>query len=150
MKILIEGRRVNNGVEKDAPLDMLRTKRIKHESLSNGWIPDVEYTQLMVNSSILFSIPENYPFQPPQLYIQSIPYTEVMNSKYTTLLSLIELRKYPLVSCRPLIHDWSPCFTCEHVYTQYTDYMNQMSYIEILEELHFDDLIMKNISTFLF
>ena len=115
----------------------------------NGWTPNLAYTELIVNSSILFSIPENYPFQPPQLYIQNIPYTEVMNSKYTSLLHLIRSRKYTL-SCRPLIQDWSPCFTCAHVYTQYTDYMNLLGYIDILEELPFDDLIMKNISTFLF
>lgn len=149
MKILIEEPRVNIA-EKDAGLDMLRTKRIRYEILSHGWIPDSKYTELIVNSSILFSIPENYPFQPPQLYIQNIPYTEVMDSKYTSLLNLIRSRKYPLFFCRPLVQEWSPCFTCAHVYTQYTDYMNQLGYIEILEELPFDDLIMKNISTFLF
>lgn len=116
----------------------------------NGWTPNLKYTELIVNSSILFSIPENYPFQPPQLYIQQIPYTEVIHSKYTSLLHLIRSRKYPLVSWRPLIEDWSPCYTCAHVYAQYTHYMNLLGYIEILEELPFDDLIMKNISTFLF
>jgi len=116
----------------------------------DGWTPNLKYTELMIKPSILFSIPENYPFQPPQLYIQQIPYTEVMNSKYTTLLDLIRSRNYPLTYCRPLIEDWSPCYTCAHVYTQYTDYMNRLSSIEILEELPFDDLIMKNISTFLF
>jgi ubiquitin-protein ligase len=129
---------------------MIRTKRIRHESLAHGWTPDVKYTELVVNSSILFSIPENYPFQPPQLYIQTIPYTEVMKTKYTTLLNLIRTKKYPMTYCRPLIEDWSPCYTCAQVYTQYTDFMNKLNYIEILEHFPFDDLIMKNISTFLF
>jgi hypothetical protein len=127
---------------------MLRIKRIRHESLNHGWIPDLKYTELKVNSSILFSIPENYPFQPPQLYIQSIPYTEVIQSKYTQSHTLRS--KYTIPYFRPLIEDWSPCYTCEHVYTQYTDYMKLLGYLEILEELPFDDLIMKNISTFLF
>ena len=128
---------------------MLRDKRINYESTNQNWTIS-EYTELIVTSSILFSIPENYPFQPPQLYIQKIPYTEVMDSKYTALSNLIRLRKYPISSCLPLVLNWSPCFTCSHVYTQYTDYMNLLGYIEILEEMPFDDLIMKNISTFLF
>jgi hypothetical protein len=127
---------------------MLRIKRVRQESLNHGWIPDLKYTELKVNSSILFSIPENYPFQTPQLYIQSIPYTEVIQSKYTQSHTLRS--KYTFPDFRPLVEDWSPCYTCENVYTQYTDYMNLLGHLEILEELPFDDLIMKNISTFLF
>ena len=121
----------------------MRNKRILHESNDTLWRINDVYTQLYVSETIWFTLPPNYPFVPPQLWVDGLPYTEVVYTQYTKIKHL-EPRAW-----RPLLQDWSPCYTCYQVYTQYTEYMNLLKSIELLEELPFDNLIMKNVATFL-
>lgn len=131
---------------------MPKLKRIMTESDTHQWDLNDTYTELRVNEQVYFEIPSNYPFKPPILMIDNVPYTRIVTERYKSLLPLIEKNKYPIPCpcCFPIIYDWSPCYTCMDVYMDYMKYTQKLNYVVKLNKIPFDDLILKNISVFLF
>jgi hypothetical protein len=130
---------------------MSRIKRLHHEIKEHGWTVNSTYTELIVNDHVRFSIPEQYPFKPPTLWVHGFPHEQYLKQQYNQRLSLIRLRKYtiPCICCSTILCSWCPCFQCKDVYKEYVEYTQRLRYVDTLEWLTFDPLIIEQISTFL-
>lgn len=131
------------------------SKRMVRElTLINGII-DEETRTITMKPDVFLKLPDTYPFHPPALRIHGKHYIDYLAKIYKTYASFI--RKYnivmPCICCFSVTCMWSPCNTCQDVYTEYETYMGNLKTIAsascLFKHLPFDDLIHSIIASYL-
>jgi hypothetical protein len=117
-----------------------------------GTLVDNTYT---IHPTVIFLLPNNYPFSPPKLEIHSKDHISSLAKVYSKYLSFIKKHNLPIecICCFSVTCMWSPCHTCKHVYDEYKSYSSMLRNIIAMEyflkRAPFDDLINSHIVSYL-
>lgn len=117
-----------------------------------GTLIDHTYT---IHPTVIFLLPNNYPFAPPKLEIHSKDHISSLAKVYSKYLSFIKKYNIPIecICCFSVTCMWSPCHTCKHVYDEYKSYSAMLRDIiatdYFFKHTRFDDLVHSHIVSYL-
>lgn len=131
-----------------------KKRRLERETERLGVLNDT-LTRLTITPSIYISIPSNYPFDRPTMYVHGKEHVTMMTrqfSKYKSFIGKYNL-SVPCFCCSTLTCNWSPCNTCEQIYNEYIDYVTRLKEVASIklafDSCPFDDLVLSKIAHFL-
>jgi hypothetical protein len=111
-----------------------------------------DYTVLTVSKNVFFTLPKNFPFHPPTLFVHSVEYITHLYKWYHRLYPVIKKYKVHLgCICCTVGRNWSPCNNCKQMYEElfYQDKLKRCSLLPYISKLPFDDNVCHMIASFI-
>lgn len=137
-----------------------RTRRFEKEK---HLIPKMQinetYENMYITSTITLTIPYNYPFRPPILKINNIPYVKYLERGFKLFKPFIDYYKintaYNCCLCCSSVtgENWTPCHGIKEIIQEYVKYDTIVRTIAnvklVLNNIGMDDLINSTIISYL-